>query len=196
MKRIFVVLSVALMLFGVADRASADPRMTPEEQTVTIETPAPGHTVEWTMRVRVGTVDLSRPIVTLREASGAAVEGAHPLDIEIFAPTAGTPLVRGTADALLGRAIPLDQGHAAAIEDGWITVHGTATLPQEAGNEYRGADATLRFTFTGEVAEELAMTGRAPIAVWIVAVAVTLAGLGSLIMRRRTRGADDEGMHA
>lgn len=191
-----MALCVALTMLGVADHAPAHAQMTPEDQVVTIDTPAPGHTAEWTMRVRIGATELARPTVTLREASGSAIEGAHPLDLELLAPTADTPLASGTADALLGQGIPLDDGDVVTTQDGWITVHGTATLPRAAGNEYRGADATLRFTFTGEVSEDLATTGRAPIAVWIIAIAVTLVGLGSLIMRRRTRGANDEGTHA
>lgn len=193
MRRIFVALAACLMVAGPNSAALAHPPEAASEQVVSVESPAPGHTVEWSMRVRLGERELADPAIALVEYSGAATRGPHPLELVLTASgQADTELASGTAADLLDRVV--DLGGTAAVgtgdADGWLTVRGTATLPVAAGDEYRGSDATLRFRFSGVVADDLAMTGRSPWDVWLIAAAVAAAGLGAaLIGRRRARGA-------
>ena len=193
MKPLWVAACAVLALLCLAEPATAAPRLDPQEHVVRVETPAPGHTSEWTMRVRADSTGLARPSITLREASGDALEGPHPLELEVVAPgrhnseRERTVLAHGTADDLLDRLVPLDQPEAAtAVEAGWITVQGRATLPSGAGNEYGGTGATLRFTFSGELDRNLAMTGQASMTVWVIIAAAVGIGLGTLLGRRRS----------
>lgn len=186
MRRALTAIAVALALLASGEAAHAEEPSAAEE-VIRIETPAPGHTVEWTMRVRMPASDLADPAVALRAYSGTATEGAHPIELTLSPDSEpDRTLASGTAAALHDRVIDLSATSALG-GSGEISVRATATLPSEAGNEYRGAGATLRFRFTGAVDEDLAMTGSAPFVIWAVAVAALAAGLGAALLRRRHR---------
>ncbi|MDP5228624.1 MULTISPECIES: hypothetical protein [Arthrobacter] len=170
---------------------------------VTFETPAPGHTVEVPLHVRnTGghTLDLS---LALREATGAATEGPHPLRLAVHADDGGL-LVGGTADELLDQHVALAALPAGAER----TLRATAHLPAGAGDDYRGAPVSLRFTFTGTGDPggvdsgglpdgSLAITGARGL--WILAVALPLMIVGILLLparRKREKEAEDHEPHA
>ncbi len=196
MRPIATLLALLSLMWG-GTAAHAEPRLETEGEVTTIQTPAPGRSVEWIMRVRAPDEDPGRVSLVLLEAEGRATEGGHPLSLRLelldgqgddAAGAFPLELASGTAAELRGRVVAVPSSGDSRSN----AVRAIAALPAAAGDEYRGSDATLHFRFAavqdgGSASFDggLAMTGGEQTG-WLAAVALAAAGLGgSLLIRRR-----------
>lgn len=182
---------IALLVgVGASPALAVDPLIEATPSSVTVDVPAPGHSVDWRMRVQ----NLSGgrvPLYLSVEGAGAALfSGPNPIEISI-ADSAGTIIVPQTpAGPLLGTELQL----ADLAPGDTYELQGEVTLPAAADNRYQGQSGTLTFIFTTisgttdlapGVIDFLARTGAdlAPYA--LVAVALVGAGFAFAVARRK-----------
>ncbi|GAA1316114.1 hypothetical protein ACFSWE_02170 [Leucobacter albus] len=189
---LIVVVTAVLPFAGQASGAHAAGLLEPSNTAVAFDTPAPGHSTEWTMAAENtsgGTVGLS---IEIAEVSGTATAGDAPLRLTIE-DAAGALLAEGAASALVGESFDLPD--LAAGET--VRLRAAVTLPFAAGDDYRGSTASIRVDFiaTGDSAQlpgvppgpGLSATGSvAPLALACVALALLSGGI-VLTVRRRNR---------
>lgn len=194
MRRTILAVVTALAGLGAvglgAPAAVADGRLvvaTP--QTVTVPVPAPGHSQEWTMRVRNVSAQPTTLSLAVDGSDSPLVSGATPLRITVVDDADVTVVPAVPAGQLLGSRISLD-----GLEPGEeYVLHGTVAMPSSAGNAYQGLSGSLSFTFVAQAdgpdqgpPDQLAYTGAS---IWMaVVVAATFILLGAVALAARKRG--------
>lgn len=189
MKRLLSTLTALVLGLGgvlVAVPAHADALIETNGTEVHLTTPAPGHSVEWTMTVTNrsgGDLPLS---LTTSAGSGTALEGDQPLRFSLTEAD-GTVIADSVEAAALAQPVT-DLGTLAA--GATRTVTGSAALPSAAGNEYAGATAQLSFDFSVMAADappatHLPATGAQITGFVILALALLALGLYLATRKRR-----------
>lgn len=188
-----VALSVLTGVPATVDDSLID--VTPE--VVQLRVPAPGHSTEWSMTATNTTAAAVPLTLEVTGAGGAALEGAHPMQVLVLDPD-GVQLLADDVPSTLGEVVTL--GVLAPGEE--YTVRGTATLPAEAGDEYREATADVRYQFVAQAEEQvtggvlgsgtgtlragpLAVTGAQALGILLAAAALIGAGTTAVLARRR-----------
>lgn len=186
----------ALLLTTAPAQAQAAELLEPTGTSISLETPAPGHSVSWEMSARsIADAELQLTL-QLATVTGSAAEGRHPLELELT-DHSGALLASGTAQEVSTTALPLTP---LAAGDTRI-VHATASLPAEAGDEYRGTEARLEFAFfvqgvgsgtePGSPGSPLAITGAAGAIAWVLVAALAIGFGTSALLRARRRRTED-----
>lgn len=157
----------------------------------TFETPAPGHSVEWTMEAENLSLEVLEVRLDVNEISGSATVGEASLTLSLEHPD-GAVLASGTARELAGLTFSLDPVNPG----GTAEVLARVALPAAAGDDYRGSDARMRFDFvvtaegTGGPGD-LSATGSD---VWLAAFIALLAIVGGLLFLLPKRSKIERGM--
>ncbi|KRD42711.1 hypothetical protein ASE27_17925 [Oerskovia sp. Root918] len=190
----FVLTTLCLAVTSQPAAAAGD-LIEVDPDSVVVEAPAPGRSVEWTMTAR-NVTDRAVPLtLTAAGLGGALFEGEHPLDVLVVGPE-GDVLLEG-GDVVGQGDLTVDLPELPA--GGEYVVHGRAAMPAEAGDEYRGAEGsvTLRFVATAQSEGEpgapgipgggLASTGAGVMLLATLAVVLIGAGTTAYVSTRKRR---------
>ncbi|WP_309132053.1 hypothetical protein [Brevibacterium sp.] len=167
--------------------AMTEQKLETRGEFVSVATPAPGHSSEWTMSVRAPEEEMENLTITLVSTSGTAVSGPHPIEITLM-DDEGQRLASGTAEQLRNEVIFLPTPR----EGGWLTLRATAALPFEAGDDYKGSRAELQFRFSAAMAmdvaepDQLPFTGASGVFALLI-LAFVLIGTGVWLLMRSSR---------
>ena len=186
-----LVASIGLLVsMGASQALAVDPLIEATPSSVTVDVPAPGHSVDWQMRVQ----NLSGAPVPLylsvKGAGATLFSGPNPIEISIV-DSAGTVIVPQTpAGPLLGTKLQLADLAAGDTYE----LRGEVALPAAADNRYQGRSGTLTFVFTTitgatdpapGVIDSLVRTGVDLMPYALVAVALLGAGFALAGTRRK-----------
>lgn len=183
-----LALCVVVLVTGASSASARGLDVTPERVELTV--PAPGETRGWTSTAtNLGTEAVSLYLV-VTDVTGVAAEGPHPVRLSVQDGSGAQVLAEsalpeiGSEPVLLGTVVPSEA----------ISLHGSVSLPREAGNEYQGAGASLVLNLVTldavpEAGGGLAMTGAGM--VWWLGGALLLAATGAGL-KARARGARDD----
>lgn len=156
--------------------------------TARLSVPYPGHSVPFDLTARAASADPAELSLVVDGGDGPLASGPDALQL-VLTDAAGTVLAAGTAQELATAPVPLG-----TLTGTPITLHGTATLPRTAGDEYQGVgmSLTLTLTATQELAGDgdrdggaLAITGAEVAALAAAAALLVAVGLWLAAIRRR-----------
>ncbi len=184
--RTAVLLAALTVWTAAAPAAAQDDLIDAAPTTIGIDTPAPGHAMDWTMTV-TNVTSVAVPL-SLR-VSGERVPlfvGATPLEVTVRDATGGIVVGPLAAGDLIGQLIVLPSLPAGAT----YALSGTASLPRSADNSYQGLSGELVFEFVAvDPRTPLAQNGgTAPIVFLLLGGA--LLTLGVLLLTRRKARTD------
>jgi LPXTG-motif cell wall-anchored protein len=179
-----ILLPMFLLFFPTS--AHADDLITATPDVVVVKAPAPGHSQTWEMKVRNNT---DRPLPLFLEirftGDDLLVHGPTPLVL-----TVDTPDGRPLGEAALGQ-LPSSPTSLPDLPGGSTYVlHGTVSLPREAGNEYQRLSGKLTFEFTSEDDTTKSGTGQLPFTgsdgLWqALILGLGLLALGAALVAKR-----------
>lgn len=194
--RVFLAAAIAAVAVALTPAAAAsadEPLLSIDAAPVVVQVPAPGHSTEWSL---TATNSSSHPVAVsalVIDAAGDVLSGAHPLELAVTGPN----------------EVQLDlpsAGHSSAatplrtVKPGeTISLHGRASLPYAAGDEYQGRSGGLTVRLIGEdlggapAAGGLAHTGLSIVGLGVLAAGLLIAGILLALARRRRRGSEPSG---